>query len=94
VEAIQVNTRGTGVARKIQRRVETLSAARGFSIDNLESMRRFYRAFPLAKNSETVSRNSSEPRIRQTASGKSETASQISDIVVLAENWNAIGRSS
>ena len=71
--------------------LETLAAdltrrfGRGFSTDNLESMRRFYRAFPPAKISETVSRKSSEPGIRQTASGKSETVSRISDVVALAE---------
>lgn len=48
-------------------------------------MRRFYRAFPPAKISETVSRNSSAPRIRQTTSGKSETASRICDVGALAE---------
>jgi hypothetical protein len=43
--------------------LETLAAdltkrfGRGFSTDNFESMRRFYRAFPPAKISETVSRN-------------------------------------
>ena len=71
--------------------LETLAAdltrrfGRGFSTDNLESMRRFYRAFPPAKISETLSRKSSAPRIRQTTSGKSETASRISDVVTLAE---------
>ena len=45
---------------------------RGFSSDNLESMRRFYRAFPRAKISETVSRKSLPP-----ARKKSETASRI-----------------
>jgi predicted nuclease of restriction endonuclease-like (RecB) superfamily len=45
---------------------------RGFSSDNLESMRRFYRAFPRAKISETVSRKSL-PSKRE----RSETASRI-----------------
>jgi predicted nuclease of restriction endonuclease-like (RecB) superfamily len=45
---------------------------RGFSSDNLESMRRFYRAFPRAKISATVSRKSL-PSTR----GKSEAASRI-----------------
>jgi hypothetical protein len=58
--------------------LETLAAdltnrfGRGFSTDNLESMRRFYRALPPTKISETLSRDSSAPRIRQTTSGKSE----------------------
>jgi predicted nuclease of restriction endonuclease-like (RecB) superfamily len=71
--------------------LETLAAdltkrfGRGFSTDNLESMRRFYRAFRPAKISETPSRNSSTPRIRQTTSGKSETLSRISHGVALAE---------
>jgi hypothetical protein len=34
---------------------------RGFSADNLESMRLFYSAFAPAKISETLSRKSSEP---------------------------------
>jgi hypothetical protein len=50
--------------------LETLAAdltkrfGRGFSPDNLESMRRFYRAFPPAKISETLSRKSSRPERR------------------------------
>ena len=53
---------------------------RGFSVDNLESMRRFYRAFPGAQISETLSRKSRSntpleaipaPGIRQTLSGES-----------------------
>jgi predicted nuclease of restriction endonuclease-like (RecB) superfamily len=50
---------------------------RGFSPDNLESMRRFYRASPGAKISEAVSRKSPAPR--------SETASRISSSRALAD---------
>ncbi|MCX7011392.1 MAG: DUF1016 N-terminal domain-containing protein [Candidatus Sumerlaeota bacterium] len=61
----------------------TLRFGRGFSADNLESMRRFYLAFPSTTISETVSRKS-RPQIRQTASGKSETPSRISELDALA----------
>ena len=43
---------------------------RGFSSDNLESMRRFYRAFPRAEISETLSRKSSRHK-SETPSRKS-----------------------
>ena len=57
---------------------------RGFSRDNLESMRLFYLAFPPAQISETLSRKSPEPR-RHSLSQKSETTSRISDVSVIAE---------
>jgi predicted nuclease of restriction endonuclease-like (RecB) superfamily len=48
---------------------------RGFSPDNLETMRRFYGAFPPARISATLSRKS----------GTSETPSRISSVAALAE---------
>ena len=48
----------------------TLHFGRGFSPDNLEAMRRFYRAFPGARISETLPRKSRSPN--------SETPSRIS----------------
>jgi predicted nuclease of restriction endonuclease-like (RecB) superfamily len=50
---------------------------RGFSPDNLEAMRRFYRAFPGARISETSPRKSRSPN--------SETASRISSMRALAD---------
>jgi predicted nuclease of restriction endonuclease-like (RecB) superfamily len=57
---------------------------RGFSRDNLESMRLFYLAFPAVQISETLSRKSSGSR-RPSLSEKSETASRISDVSEIAE---------
>ena len=39
----------------------TARYGRGFSVDNLENMRRFYLAYPVATISETASRNSTAP---------------------------------
>ncbi len=57
---------------------------RGFSADNLESMRLFYSAFPPDKISETLSRKSSEP-IPRSLARKSETTSRIFDLSSIAE---------
>jgi predicted nuclease of restriction endonuclease-like (RecB) superfamily len=57
---------------------------RGFSRDNLESMRLFYLAFPPAQISETLSRKSPGSR-RHSPSHKSETTSRIFDLGVIAE---------
>jgi predicted nuclease of restriction endonuclease-like (RecB) superfamily len=55
----------------------TLHFGRGFSPDNLEAMRRFYRAFPGARISETLPRKSRSPN--------SETPSRISSMRALAD---------
>ncbi len=49
----------------------TKKIGRGFSVDNLESMRRFYLAYPPTRISETVSRKSAPASIRQTVSNES-----------------------
>jgi predicted nuclease of restriction endonuclease-like (RecB) superfamily len=55
----------------------TVRFGRGFSVDNLETMRAFFLAYPLAAISETASRKSLATR-------KSETLSRISDLAELA----------
>ncbi len=68
---------------------------RGFSPDNLETMRRFYGAFPPGLISETLSRKSSHFQltagsgrtslgIRQTASARSEAPPRVSRVAALA----------
>ena len=65
---------------------EDLSArlGRGFSRDNLESMRLFYLAFPPVQISETLSRKSSGSH-RPSLSEKAETASRITDVSEIAK---------
>jgi len=57
---------------------------RGFSADNLESMRRFYTAYPPAKISETLSRKLMLPPVIE---GISETPSRILDVSQVAESF-------
>ena len=58
---------------------------RGFSSDNLESMRIFYRAFPSAKISETLSRKSKSVTIQEKQS-KSETLLRKFNIADVSES--------
>ena len=58
---------------------------RGFSSDNLESMRIFYRAFPSAKISETLSRKSGSVTIQEKQS-KSETLLREFNIADVSES--------
>lgn len=58
---------------------------RGYSADNLESMRRFYAAFPPERISETLFRKSNPDEPPRPAGAKSETLSRIFDLPVLKD---------
>ncbi len=67
----------------------TVKFGRGFGVDNLENMRRFFLAFPPAKISETVSRklplfSGAAVSPSQEPPQKSETVSRISDLRAVA----------
>lgn len=66
VEFEQGGMRRAGYGEALLRRLShdlTRCFGRGFSVDNLETMRAFYVAFPLNKISETVSRKSRLPEL-------------------------------
>jgi len=71
---------GTGLLKRLANDL-TGRFGRGFSVDNLESMRAFYLAYPLDQISETPSRIS--PR-RSLATHKGETSSRVSSPAEIA----------
>lgn len=93
VEAEQKGKRRAGYGEQLIERLSldlTRQFGRGFSVDNLENMRRFYAAFPMERITQTLSRNSGS------ASNISETASRKFDLIELSQAfplpWSAYVR--
>jgi DUF1016 N-terminal domain len=65
----------------------TRLAGRGFSVDNLELMRRFYLAYPTPEISETPSRKSASGGYSQRFPARSLTSFKVSARLVSARAW-------
>lgn len=84
VELEQGGSDRAGYGQALLKRLSTdLSAkfGRGFSVDSLEIMRRFYQTYPLNQISETLSRKSDQPELRN----KSETVLRKLDVTQLVK---------
>jgi predicted nuclease of restriction endonuclease-like (RecB) superfamily len=95
VEAEQQGKRRAGYGEQLIARLSsdlTAQFGRGFSVDNLEYMRRFFLAYPRSIISETLSRKSGSELL----SGKSQTASRKFNLSELAQvftlAWSAYVR--
>lgn len=95
VQAEQKGKRRAGYGEQLMARLSkdlTAHFGRGFSPDNLENMRRFFLAYPLATISETPSRNLDHPSPKRKSQTPSEklTVSQLAQIFILP--WSAYVR--